>query len=489
MLNRPTAVAATILLILCSACTRPGAHAKSSPTPSPEQGAIAWTDCGGGFQCGSLSVPLDYSNPTADTIKIALVKKPATDSASRIGSLLTNPGGPGASGIDFVRSELKLFTNLNTRFDLIGFDPRGVGQSAPVRCLNGNARANYDALDSVLDDLAEKAAALQAAKAYAAACATNSGKVLPFVDTVSAAKDMDLIRIALGDAKLSYYGVSYGTFLGDTYAHLFPTHVRGMVLDGVVDPKLSAIDLMLQQNAALQRSLDATLSACAASSTCQLRQLGDPATQLRALMQQIDSRPLTVGSRQLTRALAVTAVAIALYEPSTWSEVDQGLTAAVHGDGSILLALSDLLTGRQPDGSYTNETDANFAVNCLDRPVPKDITAFDNLGHAFAQSSWLFGSWDQYAMTQCLYWPAKATGRVGPITADGAPPLLLVSATDDPITPYAWGQSVAQQIPSAVLLTRRGNGHWSYDKSTCAQQAEDDYLINLTTPAPGTVCS
>ncbi len=433
-------------------------------------------------------MPLDYSNPIADTIKIALTRKPATDSANRIGSLLMNPGGPGASGIDFVRSDPKTFANLNKRFDLIGFDPRGVGQSAPVRCLNGDARANYDALDSILDDPAEKDAAIQAAKAYAAACVNNSGKVLRFVDTVSAAKDMDLIRAAVGDPKLSYYGISYGTFLGLTYAHLFPTHVRAMALDGVLDPKLSAIDLTLQQNASLQRSLDALLSSCKASPTCLFRRLGDPATQLRSLLRQIDAKPLMVGSRQLTQALAIYAVAIPLYEPGAWSEVDQGLTAAAHGDGSILLALSDILTGRQPDGSYTNETDANFAINCLDRPVPTAVTAYDDLGPAFARSSWLFGPWDQYSSTQCAFWPTPPTGQPGAIKADGVAPLLLVSATDDPITPYAWGQAVAQQIPNAVLLTRRGGGHWSYDKSTCAQQAEDNYLINLTTPAPGTVC-
>ena len=449
---------------------------------------MAWIGCGGAYQCGTVTVPLDYSNPSADTIKIALVRKPATDPSSRIGSLLYNPGGPGGSGIDFVRSAARLFTSLNRRFDIVGFDPRGVGQSAPVRCLGAAARANYDALDSVLDDPNEKQAAFQANKDFAAACTQNSGKVLPFVDTVSAARDMDLIRAAVGDQKLSYMGDSYGTSLGLTYAHLFPTHVRALALDGVVDPKLSAIDLTLQQNAALQKNLDALLATCKVTPSCRFGASGDPAGRLKSLMHKLDSTPLTVGGRQLTRALAVLGVALPLYEPSYWPVTEQALTAADQGNGQVLLSLADALTGRQVDGTYDNQAEANWAVNCLDQPVPTDIAAYDQLGPTFAKSSWLFGPWDQYGNVQCADWPVPPIGHPGPVTIDGAPPLLLVGGTGDPITPYAWAQSVYQQVPNSVLLTRNGTGHVSYGKSTCAQAAIDAYLFNLTLPASGTVC-
>jgi pimeloyl-ACP methyl ester carboxylesterase len=454
---------------------------------------VKWSDCGGGFQCGTVTVPLDYAHPDAGTIDIALNRKPATDPANRIGSVLTNPGGPGASGIEFLQSEASSMKDLNRRFDLIGFDPRGIGQSAPVRCATGPEEDAYNALDSVLDDPQEKAALIQADKDFAAGCMQRSARVLPFVDTPSAAKDMDLIRQAVGDAKLTYLGFSYGTFLGQTYAHLFPSHVRALALDGVVDPALSANDLLLAQLIGFQRNLDAFLADCnsrkTSSRACMYGVSGDPVTKLKALMTRVDTNPIPVGDRALTRSLAVTGVLLGLYNQSFWPTLDVALTATDRSDGSILLRLADIYLARNSDGTYDNETDANFAVNCLDRPVPTDVATYDKLGPVFAQASPLFGPSFQYSNLGCAYWPVKPTGHAGPLTADGAPPILLVGGTDDPATPYAWAQSVNRQLAGSVLLTRNGNGHTSYDASACAHAAIDDYLINLTLPAPGTICS
>jgi pimeloyl-ACP methyl ester carboxylesterase len=438
-------------------------------------------------------VPLDYAHPDAGTIDIALNRKPATDPANRLGSVLTNPGGPGASGIQFLQSEAASMTELNRRFDLIGFDPRGIGQSAPVRCLTGPEEDAYNAIDSVLDDPQEKAALIQDDKNFAAGCEQRSGRVLPFVDTVSAAKDLDLIRIALGDAKLTYLGFSYGTFLGQTYANLFPTHVRALALDGVVDPSLSANDLLLAQLIGFQKNLEAFLADCnsraSSSRSCTYGVSGDPATKLDALMRRLDTNPIPVGNRQLTRSLAMTGVLLGLYSQTFWPTLDVALSATDRGDGSILLRLADVYLARNADGTYDNETDANLAVNCLDRPVPSAIATYDQLGPTFAQASPLFGPAFQYSNLGCSYWPVKPTGHAGPLTADGAPPILLVGGTDDPATPYAWAQSVNRQLAGSVLLTRNGNGHTSYDASTCAHTAIDQYLINLALPAPGTVCS
>ena len=439
--------------------------------------------------CGSVTVPLDYSNPSAGTINIALIRKPATDPAHRIGSVLTNPGGPGASGIDFLQSEASAMSNLNQRFDLIGFDPRGIGQSAPVRCLGGPQEDALNALDSVLDDSREKQAAIDADKAFAAACELRSARVLPFLDTVSAAHDMDLIRAALGDAKLTYLGFSYGSFLGESYAHQFPTHVRAMVLDGVIDPTLQPNDLLYAQLVGFEQNLQAFLADCRARKACAYAQTGDPGTKLTALMNRLDSKPLNVGSRQLTRALAIIGVLTPLYDQSTWPYLDSALTSTDNGDGSLLLQLADIYLGRNADGTYSNENDANVAVNCLDRPVPTDVAAYDALGTSFTAASPLFGPAFQYSNLVCAYWKATPTGSAGPLTADGAPPILLVGGTGDPATPYAWAKAVNQQIAGSVLLTRNGNGHVSYDKSTCAKQIEDANLINLTLPAPGTVCN
>jgi pimeloyl-ACP methyl ester carboxylesterase len=490
MLSRTGAIA-IVMLVMATACTpRSGSStASSSPSPVANPSRVAWVTCGGGFECGSVQVPLDYSHPDSATINIALIRKPATDAARRIGSVFTNPGGPGASGIDYLRNAASSMAGLNARFDLVGFDPRGIGQSAPVKCLTGTQEDVYNALDPVLDDTQEKQAAIDADKGFASGCQNLSAKELPFLDTVSAARDMDVMRAAVGDSKLTYLGFSYGTFLGENYAHLFPTHVRALSLDGVIDPTLGANDLLLAQVVGFERNLQAFLNDCKARTTCAYGQSGDPGTKLTALMSRLDTTPLAVGSRKLTRALAIIGVLTPLYDPATWTYLDQGLTAADKGDGRLLLEFSDLYLGRNADGTYSNETDANAAVNCLDRPVPTDITAYDQLGPAFAKASPLFGPATQYSNLTCAYWPVRATGKPGPLTAIGAPPILLVGGTDDPATPYAWAVAVSKQITNSVLLTRQGDGHVSYDKSQCAQAAEDAYLIDLTLPDPNRPCT
>ncbi len=437
-------------------------------------------------------MPLDYTHPEAGTIGIALNRKPATDPTHRIGSVLVNPGGPGASGIQFMQGEAASMTNLNTRFDLVGFDPRGIGKSAPVRCLDGPHEDAFNALDSVLDDPGEKQAGLDADQAYAAGCKQMSARLLPFVDTASVARDLDRIRAALGDATLTYLGFSYGTFIGENYAHLFPTHIRALALDGVIDPTLSPNDLLYAQLVGFEQNLQAFLTDCrtrrSSASPCTYAQSGDPGTKLMALMQRLDSTPMQVGNRSLTRALALIGVLVTLYDQSSWPYLDQGLTLADRGNGALLLQFSDIYLGRNADGTYDNQTDASTAVNCIDRPVPTDPATYAALGPKYAAASPLFGPAFQYSNLLCAYWPVKAVGQVGPITADGAPPILLVGGTDDPATPYAWAQAVNKQLTSSVLLTRVGNGHVSYDKSSCAKQAIDTYLIDLTLPSEGAVC-
>ena len=488
---RRIATLATVLTIFATACsTNP--TTSSFPSPSPiTPGSVAWTDCGSGFQCGTVKVPLDYAHPDAGTIDIAVNRKPATDQANRIGSLLINPGGPGASGVTWVLDDVSALTNLNRRFDLIGFDPRGVGLSSPVLCLDNSQKDALNALDSVLDDHDERDAAIQASKDFAAACEQRNAKILPFVDTVSAAKDMDLIRAAIGDAKLTYLGFSYGTFLGQTYSHLFPAHIRALALESVVDPALSADDLLQAQLVGFEQNYEAFLADCnarkSAAQPCAYAQSGDPATKLNAMLQRLDSTPMNVGGRMLTRGLAFTGVLYGLYYRVVWPDLDVALALMDRGDGSALLTLADQYNERSPDGTYTNFIDAIEAVDCLDRPYATDITSYDQLGPTFSKISPLLGPYFQYSDLTCAYWPVKPTGHVGPVTADGAPPILLVGATGDPATPYAWEQSVNKQLASSVLLTRAGEGHAAGDNA-CINSAEEAYLISLTLPAPGTVC-
>jgi len=433
-----------------------------------------------------VTVPLDYSNPTGDTIKVAIIRKPATNLAARIGSVLFNPGGPGGSGVEFLQARALRMAELNKRFDLVSFAPRGVGRSAPVRCLSGPEMDNFTALDTVLDDAQEKQALMQAAKAFADGCRQKSGRVLPFVDTASTARDMDVVRAALGDAKLTYLGFSYGTFLGQTYARLFPTHVRALALDAVVDPALSATDVVSQASGATEMNLRAFLAYCRAYGSCQSGTSGDPAAELSDLMQRLDARPMPVGKRMLTRSLALTGVFISLYDRRSWSTLDLALSAADQGDGRSLLELADLANHRRADGSYTNFLEASAAINCLDQPsdvVLSDIASYDQLSPLSPPLANLYVR--NYLV--CSHWPVKPKGA-RPLSAAGVPPILLVGGTGDNITAYSWAQGVNRQLAGSVLLTREGYGHVSYDKSECVKQAVDAYLIDLTLPAPGTVC-
>jgi pimeloyl-ACP methyl ester carboxylesterase len=479
-----------LVTFLLGACTLSTPVAKQSPTPSPAAGKIAWTDCGGGFQCGSLQVPLDYSNAQGRKISLALLRKPATDTANRIGSLLMNPGGPGESGIDFMRSDVRSFSNLNRQFDLVTWDPRGVAGSTPINCVDGPTLDTYLAIDTVLDDPQEKQTAIQSDVDFANACQRKDGDLLPFLDSASTANDVDQIRAAVGDEKLTYLGFSYGTFIGQWYAHLFPTRVRALALDGVVDPAVSANQAQLDQVKGFEANLQAFLADCRSRATCAYGRSGDPSAKLSTAMQRLDVNPLRVGNRSLTRSLAMTGVLVTLYSQDSWPYLDQALAALDRGDGTILLLLADEYNQRKSDGSYDNLFNGAFqSTFCLDFPVPTDIASYDKLGPSFTQASPLFGPWSQYSNYQCAVWPSKAKRDEGPIKVEGVPPILLVGGTDDPATPYSEAQSVNRQIAGSVLLTRQGNGHTSYDASACAHTAIDAYLINLTVPAAGTVCS
>ncbi len=480
-------VLVTILVVACSPKLPNTSH---SPTPLLAPSKIAWTVCGSGFQCGTLKVPLDYSHPAARTISLALLRKPATDPTLRIGSVLVNPGGPGESGIEFLKGDVSSFTKLNHRFDLIAWDPRGVAQSTPVTCVDGAQEDTYLSIDTVLDDPQEKQTLIQADKDFAAGCQSRSGELLPFMDSASTARDMDQIRAAVGDAKLTYLGFSYGTYLGQWYAHLFPTHVRALSLDGVVDPTVPANDSLLGQVIGFEQNLQAYLAECKARTTCTYGRTGDPGAKINAAMATLDATPLKVGNRQLTRSLAMTGLLVTLYDQSTWQYLDLALGKLDNGDGSTLLLLADIYNHRNSDGTYANLFNGGFhAAYCMDFPVPTDISAYDQLTSSYTKASALFGPWSVYSNLQCAYWPVKPKSGQGPLTVRGAPPILLVGGTNDPATPYSEAQSVNRQISGSILLTRQGNGHTSYDASTCVHAAEDAYLIDLTLPAAGTICS
>jgi pimeloyl-ACP methyl ester carboxylesterase len=434
-------------------------------------------------------VPLDYQRPTGPTIAIALARHPAT--GARVGSLLLNPGGPGASGIDGLSDEEAILSaSLVDHFDLIGFDPRGVARSSPVRCATGPQLDQYFDVDPAPVTDAGFAALVDADRAFVAGCQADSAALLPYVGTVDAARDMDQIRQAIGDAKLNYFGFSYGTFLGATYADLFPTRIRAMVLDGAVDPAQDPISFNLAQAAAFNAELDAFFASCAAQPSCAWKPGGDLRTDFDALMAGLRQHRLPgIGSRTLGPGEAFLGVALPLYDRSTWPDLAAALQAATRGDGSLLLRFSDLYTTRSSNGTYSNEQEANTAIDCLDEPWPRDpqaVRAYAAKATAVAPE---FGVADLYSGLTCSLWPVPSNRQPHRVTAPGSPPIVVVGSTGDPATPYAGAQALAGELSKGVLLTRVGDGHTGYRSSACIRADVDRYLVDLAVPANPTTCS
>jgi pimeloyl-ACP methyl ester carboxylesterase len=491
--RRPLLVPVLVLASMLTACS--GGHAGSSSSPSSAAAggsSLAWGACAdaykGHYQCATLTVPLDHTGAVPGTISIALIKTPATDPKHRIGSLLVNPGGPGASALDdwdFLSGQVD--AALHKRFDVIGFDPRGVGQSTAIDCLSDAQLDAFTSADLDPTTPAQTTALETISKQLADTCAAKQGTLLRFVGTADAAKDMDDIRAALGDQKLSYLGFSYGTLLGATYAQEFPTHVRALVLDGAENPSLGAVASVDEQSTGFEKQLDAFLASCAASAACPWHISGNGQADLKALLASIESSPLPTGtSRTLTVGDAFYGIGVALYSRQSWPTLEQALGQAASGDGSGLLALADDYTERAPDGSFSNTIEANLAINCRDYAWPKTPAAFFAAAKASAAESPLFGPSNLDETLPCAYWPADAsgTGAPGPLTAAGAPPILVVATTGDPATPYADGVALAKQLSGGVLLTNVGNQHTAYGYSGCVRKYADVYLINLTNPGP-----
>lgn len=499
---RPLAVAGLLLLTGCTAgptaaaplpTVSPAGTADSSAAPAP----VDWKDCGAAFQCATLGVPLDRTGADPGTVDLALVRLPASGPGERIGSIVLNPGGPGASGVQYARAATALLPQeIRARFDVVGFDPRGVAASGVVSCLDTSETEQFLALDPTPNDAAGVAQTRTESEHFAQLCGRSEGALLRHVSTVDTARDLDDLRAALGDEKLTYLGKSYGTLLGATYANLFPGRVRALVLDGVVDPTLGQAELDRVQAVGFERAFAAFLGWCVAErSGCGLG-AGDAASlgeRYAGLVAQVDARPLPAGQgRVLGEGLLSYGTATGLYSREQgWPAVEAGLRQAVAGNGAGLLALADAYSGRQADGSYDHGVEATQAINCVDRP-PYDggAAAYDRARAELAVTAPNFGPLNVTISQPCLYWPAPVTGTVGPIRAAGAPPILLVGGTGDPATPYSWAQSLARQMESATLLTYEGDGHTVYGDGTsaCIDAAVDAYLLTLAVPAEGTRC-
>ncbi|HWW55017.1 MAG TPA: alpha/beta hydrolase, partial [Acidimicrobiales bacterium] len=326
-------------------------------------------------------------------------------------------------------------------------------------------------------------------RAFAAGCAALSGDLLPFVGTVNAARDIDLIREALGEPKLTYLGFSYGSLLGATYAGQFPTHIRAMVLDGAIDPALDVVATSQAQAVGFDKELTAFFGYCGATPNCAWQPGQNPRAAFDALMASIRNHPLSVGSRSVGPAEAFLGVVTPLYNKADWPVLATALQRAFQGDGSILLQLFDDYTERRADGSYPNTFEANSAIDCADQAWSTNLADYPRLAALAAQAAPEFGAANIYSSVVCAVWPYRTNARPAPISAPGAPPIVVVGSTGDPATPYAWAQALARELESGVLLTRNGEGHTGYQSSACIRTHVDAYLISVTVPAPGTTCA
>jgi len=498
---------AVLLSSLVTAC------GGASGEEGPAAGKLEWKDCpapsraegggsapsalpdGGTWQCATMKAPRDWSKPQGDTIGIALIRARASgDAGGRIGSLVFNFGGPGGSGVTALPSFGADYDRLRTRYDLVSFDPRGVGRSAGVKCEDDRQLDAYFQQDMTPDDAAERTRFLDNVKEFNAACEKHSKRMLPYVRTTDAARDMDLMRQALGDDKLYYFGISYGTELGGVYAHLFPRNVGRAVLDAVVDPTQTSEQGVLGQAKGFQLALDNYAEDCVSrTEDCPV---GDTAQDVKdriaGLLKSLDAKPLPGNfPRVLTQTAATNGIAQALYSKDFWEYLTEGLEQAYEGDGKVLMLLSDLMNGRSANGEYSNTTAANTAINCADdtsRSAPADV---ERRLPEFRAASPVFGDFLAWGMLSCTGWAVPGAAAHPDVSAPGAAPVLVIGNTGDPATPYEGARRMVDALGKGVgvELTYKGQGHGAYDsKDTCVQATVNSYLLDGKVPAPGTVC-
>lgn len=454
---------------------------------------IVWESCGARFDCTEVTAPLDWDNPGDGEISLALVRHQATGEFQ--GSLLINPGGPGGSGYDFVADQLEYAVGpeLIESFDVIGFDPRGVGRSTAVQCLDDADMDEYNygvlTAERGTPEWEDEVTARNAE--FADACEANSDGILPHITTVNSARDMDLIRGVLGDDHLNYLGFSYGTFLGATYAKLYPERAQRLVLDGAIDPAVPGLQVGTTQAVGFESALRAYLQDCLDTAECPFNGTVDEATaDLQALLASVERSPLPNGDgRMLTVDTMITGVITALYSVQNWPYLTQGLTLALQGDPSVMMLLADSYNSRDVDGVYLdNSSEAFRAYNCMDYPVEDDPVAEEAAMKRIREQAPTFAPYWE-GPDPCAVWPYPPTGTRGEIAASGSGPIVVVGTTNDPATPYEWSESLADQLENGVLVTRVGEGHTGYNKgNACVDAAVEGFLIDGIVPEDGLRC-
>ncbi len=418
-------------------------------------------------------------------LDLALVKLPATNQDTKIGPLLVNPGGPGGSGIQFVEQNF-WSRALTDKFDIIGFDPRGVGQSSPLHC--GDLIGQMYSVDPAPRTPSAIASLTTISKKYVQGCKTNGGDLLAHMGTRDVARDMDSIRVALGADKINYLGYSYGTSIGQVYADLFPTKIRAMVLDGVVQLGQPGIEAARDQGIAFDKVLNEFFANCATEPSCPLG--SDARNAFVHVRNSVRTKPIptSLDDRKLTIGQFYLGVGQALYVKALWPTLANGLADAARGDGTGLQNLADEYLGRTSDGTYPNQTDVYFAVSCSDWDWPSDPKSFLAAGRAVAKTSPFLAEGIVTDYIRCAYWPTPPQPLTPP-KAKGSPLITIVSTTNDPATPYVNGVKLAKLLPNAALITKDGAEHTAYGRgNSCVDDAVNAYLVSLRPPKAGLTC-
>ena len=508
---RTTALIATgsALLLLLSGCFNFGVLQPDNTTkPTGEDVPAAlvpyytqvldWADCDNGMECATAKAPMDWANPSPETdIELAVVRHPAT--GTKQGSLFTNPGGPGASGFDFVYDSLDFAASadLQAAFDVVGWDPRGVGRSSAVKC--------YEApeLDAFIFGLPQAPRGTQgwidevtqSSIDFGKACLENTGELLQFIDTQSTVHDLDMLRAVVGDPKLNYLGYSYGSDIGSYYVENFPDKVGRLVVDGATDSSISVFEVGLVQTKGFQRALENYLKACPdLFDDCPFT--GDLTTDLatiRGLYDRYDASPLAApDGRMMDAGVLDIAMSMALYSQDSWPFLNDLFSEAQDGVTDTAFFLADYYYSRDTDGTYAdNSLEAFLAIYCVDYPVETDPTVLAEQEVLLEQASpTTYRPSPPIGDTTCINWPYQYQGPpIAALTGKGAPPVLVVSTTGDPATPYEWGVALADQLESAVLITFNGEGHTAYGQgNACIVSTVDDYLLKGTVPSSDPNC-
>ncbi|MGA1743936.1 MAG: alpha/beta hydrolase [Ilumatobacteraceae bacterium] len=469
------------------------------PAPDADSGTnvIVWGECdtssmsatsSGTLECGRLTVPFDYDDTSAGTFSLFLTRRLADGPSERIGSMLVHPGGPGFGGSDVAASAEWYFSaQLTDRFDIVGWDPRGTGESTPaVDCTEDYDR--FFGIDSPPNDAAAKQRMIDLTQEFVDLCVENNGEMLKYISTEASARDMDSIRRALGEDSITYFGFSYGSELGATWVTMFPDTVRAAVFDGASDPNANGFDQAVAQLKGFEQQLSAFLADCAKRSTCKIYNDGDPAALFDQLVIDIDKNPIPVSSDRtpVTQGVFYTAVVQAMYSNTLWPQLETALANAVNGNGAQLLALYDDYYQRKFDGSYGNELEAFLAISCLDDPEGSTIADVDADIPKFAAAAKRLGENFGYGYA-CALWPYRVESRVE-VTGTGAGPIVVIGTTGDAATPLASTRKAAKNLEGGVLVIVEADRHTGYGLNICVVATVDAYLISLTVPENETYC-